>query len=270
MPPWRCTDVRRALGAVLIMAGLASASVSAWAGEPHCDESPPPVEKVVRAAAAAKRLERALDGTGAELAVIARVGSDLSRHGISYTHAGLVWRDDPAGRWQVIHALNDCGGSQSRLYRQGLMQFFLDDPVRYDALVLVPAPALRQVMVARLRSGSAAGLHQPLYSALAYPFATSYQNSNQFVLENLALARAGALAGGRETAIEELRRSDFQPHTVRFTGFERLAGGFKANVRFDDHPRTAAQDNRYAVVTVATVERWMASTGTLATRLELR
>jgi hypothetical protein len=242
----------------------------ARAGEPRCDQESPAVEAVVRAASAAKRLERALDGTGAELAIIARVGSDLSRHGISYTHAGFAWRDSPSGRWVVIHALNDCGGSQSRLYRQGLMQFFLDEPLRYDSLVLVPGPALRQAMAARLASGAAVSLHQPLYSALAYPSATAYQNSNQFVLENLALARAGALGGGREAAIDELRRSNFQPHTVRFTGFERLAGGLKANVRFDDHPRAAVQDNRYAVVTVSTVERWLAATGNLAARIELR
>lgn len=269
MWPWRRAKPRRALGTFLVTV-LASAPLTARAGEPRCNDAPPPVEKVVRAATAAKRLERTLDGTGAELAIIARVGSDLSRHGISYTHAGFAWRDDPAGRWQVIHALNDCGGSLSSLYRQGLMQFFLDDPVRYDALVLVPAPALRKTMVARLASGSATSLHQPLYSALAYPFATAYQNSNQFVLENLALARAGAVGGGRESAVEELRRSDFQPHTVRFTGFERLAGGFKANVRFDDHPRAASQENRYAVVTVAAMERWLVSTGTLAARIELR
>ena len=94
-------------------------------------EKPPTVAQMVGAAAAARRLERGLDGTAAEVAVIARVGSDLSRYGITWTHAGIVWRDDPAGRWQVWHALNDGAGATSRLYRQGLMNFFLDDPLHY-------------------------------------------------------------------------------------------------------------------------------------------
>lgn len=267
---WHPANALPAIGAALIATALLIAPLPASAGEPRCDETPPTVDKVARAVTAATRLERSLDGTGAQFAIIARVGSDLGRHGISYTHAGLVWRDDPAGRWQITHVLNDCGGSFSRLYRQGLMQFFLDDPVRYDALVLVPAPAMRDAMVARLASGAATTLHQPRYSALAYPYSTTYQNSNQFVLENLVLARAGMLSAGRDKAIDELQRSGFRPHVVRLTGFERLAGGFKANMRFDDHPRSAIEDNRYAVVTVDAIERWLAATGGLHARHELR
>ncbi|HKU94985.1 MAG TPA: DUF2145 domain-containing protein [Vineibacter sp.] len=268
MTRWRLIE---ALGAVVAtVTGLIAAALPVRAGEPACGDGPRTVDKVVSAAAAAKRLERALDGTGADIAVIARVGSDLSRHGISWTHAGIAWRDDPAGRWQVIHALNDCGGPASGLYRQGLMNFFLDEPLRYDSLVLVPSPALRASLAARLAAGTAASLHHPRYSMLAYPFATTYQNSNQFVLENLALAQLGLTGGGRDTAIRHLRQTRFQPHVVRFTGFERLGGSFKANVRFDDHPRADEQNNRYSVVTVQAVERWMAATGALAARVEVR
>ena len=233
----RCRPAERRL----VLAGAAalaamSIATPSRAGEPNCSDLPPAVESAVQAASAAKRLERALDASGAEVAIVARVGSDLSRHGVTYTHSGMVWRDDPAGRWQVIHALNDCGGRYSRIYRQGLMQFFLEQPVRYDALVLVPVPQLRTALVARLASGTVGALHQPLYSTIAYPFATSYQNSNQFVLENLALAQIGVAGGGRETAIEHLRRTKYQPHVVRLTGFERFGGNFRANVHFDDHP----------------------------------
>lgn len=268
----RCRHIgRRATLAGTAMLAMVSGLVPrARAGEPACGDGPPAVDRVVRAATAARRLERALDESGAEIAIVARVGSDLSRHGITYTHAGIAWRDDPAGRWQVLHALNDCGGRYSRVYRQGLMQFFLEQPVRYDALVLVPRPALRTALVARLASGAAMTVHQPLYSAVAYPFATAYQNSNQFVLENLALAHSGLTGGGRDAAVRHLRHTDFQPHVVRFTGFERLGGAFKANVRFDDHPDAAERENRYAVVTVQAVEGWLNATGTLAARVEAR
>jgi hypothetical protein len=150
------------------------------------------------------------------------------------------------------------------------MNFFLDEPLNYRALVLVPAPALRQATVARIASGAALSVHQPLYSALAYPYVPTYQNSNQFVLENLALARAGMLGGGRETAIAQLRQTRFQPYIVRLTGFERLGGSFKANLHFDDHPRAEADDNRYAVVTVDTIERWLVANDALAARVEVK
>lgn len=264
----------RGLRIGLILAALAApwiAAPAARAGEPACDPSAGQrVEKVVAASAAARRLERALEASGAEIAIIARVGSDLRRHGIVWTHAGIVWRDDPAARWQVTHLLNDCAGRYSRLYRQGLVNFFLDDPLVYDALVLVPGPATRTALAARLRSGVALTLHQPLYSAMSYPFATSYQNSNQFVLENLALAQIGDIGGGREAAIARLRATGYAPHVVRLTGFERIGAGMKANVRFDDHPRDADQANRYSVVTVASVEAWLAATGDLARRAEVR
>ncbi|HEX2890986.1 MAG TPA: DUF2145 domain-containing protein [Vineibacter terrae] len=263
------TDCRAAIAGVRI-AALGAAPSGARAGESACSDRLPPVAEVVQAAAAAKRLERALDDTGADIAIIGRVGADLSRHGVTWTHAGIAWRDDPAGRWQIRHALNERAGPTSRLYRQGLMNFFLDGPWTYDALVLVPGPELRAGLLARLEAGSVEALHQPRYSVVAYPFATTYQNSNQFVLENLALARVGRLDASRAAAIAELRQSGFEPHTVRFTRLERLGGRFRANVRFDDHPRTAANDNRYAVVTVQAIERWLASTGNLSASIEVR
>lgn len=230
----------------------------------------PGIGDMVDAAAAAKRLERALDGAGTDIAVIARIGSDLTRFGVTWTHAGIVWRDDPAGRWQVMHALNERSGRHSLLYRQGLMNFFLDDPLCYDALILVPGESLCRSLVVRLASGAAATLHQPLYSAIANPFVTTYQNSNQFVLENLALAHAGRPDGDRLDAIAHLRLTGFQAHCVRFTGIERLGGRFKANVRFDDHPRGAARGDGYAVVTVDAIGRWLARNGMLAARVEVR
>lgn len=245
---------------------MPAAAVIALPGSAH-SVKPPTVAQMLDAAAAARRLERALDDTAAEIAVIARVGSDLSRYGITWTHAGIVWRDDPAGRWQVWHALNDGEGATSRLYRQGLMNFFLDDPLHYAALVLVPGVDLRASLVARLRAGTAADLHQPRYNAVAYPFGTAYQNSNQFVLENLALARAGLMDGDRADAIAELRRSGFHPHRVRFSAVERLGSALRANVHFDDHPE--ADINRYAVVTVESVERWLAVNGELHQRVEV-
>jgi hypothetical protein len=266
----RRADRPAAVVAGALPAILALSPSGARSGESVHTETMPTVDEMIAAAAASKRLERALDGTGVDVAIIARVGADLTRFGVSWTHAGIAWRDDPAGRWQVVHALNDRAGRYSRLYRQGLMTFFLDDPLCYDALVLVPDENLRRGLVERLTTGTAASLHQPRYSAIAYPFATNYQNSNQFVLENLALAHVGRRDGDREAAIEHLQRTHFHPHTVRFSNVERLGGSFKANVRFDDHPRASAETNRYAVVTVEAIERWLSAAGALTSRIEIR
>jgi hypothetical protein len=256
--------------ALALAAALVLAAPAALAGEARCATGAPASAKVERAAVASVRLERALDESGTALALIARIGADVSRHGLRYTHAGFAWRDDPAGRWTVRHTLNDCGGASSRLYSQGLMNFFLDDPLSYEALVLVPHPTLAARVVERLRSGASEALHVPAYSSIAYPFAARYQNSNQYVLENLALARAPqagrARPNTRAEAIAELRQSGYAPSTIRVGALERIGAGTRPNIRFDDHPREADAGGRYDVVSVESIEVWLARNGLLAAR----
>jgi hypothetical protein len=261
----------RSANALALAAALILAAPVAIAGEARCATGAPETVKVERAAVAAVRLEHALHHSGAALVLIARIGADVSRHGLRYTHAGFAWRDDPAGRWTVRHALNDCGSASSRLYSQGLMNFFLDDPLSYEAMVLVPHPALAARIVERLRSGASEALHVPAYSTIAYPFATRYQNSNQYVLENLALAHAplagrAARANTRAEAIAELRQSGYVPSTIRVGALERIGAGTRANIRFDDHPREADASSRYELVTVESIEAWFARNGLLSAR----
>ena len=98
---------------------------------------------------------QALDRTGADVVLIARAGQDLSRHGLRWSHVGFAYRTpappattyatspDGAARhatWRVVHKLNDCGQATSAVYRQGLAQFFNDDPHRYEAALLPLKP----------------------------------------------------------------------------------------------------------------------------------
>jgi hypothetical protein len=58
------------------------------------------------------------------------------------------------------------------LYRQGLAEFFLDDPHRYEAAYAVPSPELQQQLLPLLRDNArAAHWHQRRYNLLAYPWA---------------------------------------------------------------------------------------------------
>ena len=102
-----------------------------------CTEQWLAVERFQDADALARLLHDALSRDVAEVAIVARVGSDLSRHGLRFSHAAFALRDSPGGSWRVVHLLNHCGQATGALYREGLINFFLDDPFEYAALVLV-------------------------------------------------------------------------------------------------------------------------------------
>ena len=78
------------------------------------------MEKALTADAVAKGLSMAkqtfdaLERTGAEVALIARVGQDLSKYKLRYSHYGFVMREHIDGRWTVVHELNQCGTASLR------------------------------------------------------------------------------------------------------------------------------------------------------------
>ena len=74
--------------------------------------------------------------------LLARAGQDLSNYKLVYSHYG--WAVRP---WRVVHKLNECGTAGGHVYCQGLGEFFLDDPWRYEAAVQIPAPAVQQALL---------------------------------------------------------------------------------------------------------------------------
>lgn len=249
--------MRRLLTA-LALACLVGATALAHAGQ-QCDSKPMTVADVERALDLAQRSRQALDASGAQVAIIARAGQDLSQYGLRYSHVGLAWRDHPAGRWVVTHLLNECGTAQSALYNDGLGNFFLTDLHRHTAQLILPAPALQQRLAQVLASRTPLRLHEPRYSMLAYAWSTRYQNSNQWVLETLAAA--GAAPGRVESRAEAQRwlgNAGYAPDAVRVDAVSRLgARMFRANVAFDDHPGMLRLTGRFATVTVDGIEHFM-------------
>jgi hypothetical protein len=253
--------------ALLVVLALILTSTAAFAGR-QCVEKPLTPEAVRKGLRLAAQVRDQLDRTDARVALVGRVGSDLSRHGLRYSHAGLVQRDHPAGRWVVLHALNTCGTPASALFEEGLGNFFFDDPFLYEAIVVVPSSPVQQRLLDGLASGLPPVLHTPSYSMIAHPYSVRYQNSNQWLLELLAasLAPAGEV-GNREEAQRWLHRVGYVPSEV-FIGPVQRAGArmFAVNVRFDDHSSDERASGRYRVVSVQSILRFLALRDSTATR----
>ncbi len=242
-----------ALGVTLAIAGLCF-TVPASAGQ-TCEENKPTATTVYRALTLAQRISEKLESSGAEVALIARAGQDLTKYGLRYSHLGFVVRDHPDGPWTVVHELNECATADSALFTQGLGTFFLDDMFRYESLIVIPEPRIQQRLRGLLLGRAFVRMHEAHYSVVAYPFSTRYQNSNQWALELLAVASAeeGQVAT-RAEAQAWLRDAGFVPTTLQIDAMQRLgARMFKANVAFDDHPFDRRMAGQIDCVTVEAI-----------------
>jgi len=228
-----------------------------------CEAKPPAVATVQRALDLAERSAKALDATGADVVVLARAGQDLSRHGLRWSHLGWAYRESAAqpgtaSVWRVVHKLNHCGTDRGHLYRQGLAEFFLDDPHEYRAGIAVLAPEVQARLWPLLRDKDrVAQLQQPRYSMLAYPWAQTYQQSNQWAIETLAMAQAPGV-NSRDGAQAWLRWNGYTPTVLKLDTMTRLGSRLTAaNIAFDDHPNAQRYGGRIATVTVDSVFDWL-------------
>jgi hypothetical protein len=265
-------------------------AAGAMAGQ-TCDTKPPDTSIMTRALGLAERVQRSLDASGAQVVILARAGQDLTRYGLNWSHLAFAYRDDtpapapygnrttilgtygsaatagvpapypPRGAWRVAHKLNQCGTAEAAIFRQGLAEFFLDTPFRYEAAYVVPNPevqaALMQVLTDDRRLVQ---WHTPAYSVVAYPWSTKYQQSNQWALETLAGSLDPA-ATTRERAQAWLQLHDYQPTVLHIDALTRLGGRMtRANVAFDDHPNAKRFSDHIETVTVESMFAWMQRT----------
>ncbi|WP_051971544.1 DUF2145 domain-containing protein [Massilia sp. 9096] len=240
--------------ALLLCVLLAAAPARAGQG---CGDDALSVDAVRQSMALAQRSAAALEDSGARVALIARAGQDLSKYQVEYSHMAIAVRDHPAGRWRVVHELNECGSDRSALFVEGLGNFFLTDLYRYRAQIVIPGPALQERLLQRMTPSAERRLHEPHYNMLSYVYSTRYQNSNQWLLE--MLAAASAAPGQVETRREAqawLQGIGYRPRTVEVGALERLgARMFRANVAFDDHPFARRMAGHIDTVTVDAVLR---------------
>jgi len=247
---------------LLVAAALAlglTACGAAHAGR-SCEAKPLQAIDVQRAMTLAERTAAALDASGAQVAVIARHGQDLSRYGLRWSHLGLAYKEGPV--WRVAHKLNRCGSGQASVYRQGLGEFFLDDLFRYEAGIVVLAPEVQARLAPVLRDNARlARLHQPAYSMVAYPWSLRYQQSNQWAIETLAMSHEPG-ASSRERAQAWLQFKGYEPTALAIPALSRLGARMSAsNVAFDDHPNDKRFADRIETVTVDSVWVWLEKSG---------
>ncbi len=223
-----------------------------WAGR-GCETRVLPPQEMARAAESALRVATALEAQPAEVALLARAGTDLSQHGMHYSHVGFVLRDHPRGRWTVVHLLNYCGRGDSALFEEGLFNFFADDLATQDARIVWLKPKLAAKLASLLRSNAVHSLHQPRYSLIARPGSVGYQNSTAWVLELLIAAEYGT-ALDRRKVHAHVRDSGFEPDRVHIAYSKRIAGGlFADNLVFTDHSVATRLRGDYPVVSVRSI-----------------
>lgn len=246
------------LTASLLLASALLTSASSYAGR-SCEEKALDPSTLMKGMELALKTRNALDASGAQTAMIARVGQDLSKYHLRYSHMGIVWRDHPDGKWLVVHELNQCGTANSQLYDEGLGNFFMDTPFEYETLIVLPDAALQQKLVALLKSDTPRKLHEPHYNMLAFPYSTMYQNSNQWILELLAAASSNDVSiGDRKQAQSWLSMANYRAGTLNIPSMTRLgARMFRANVAFDDHPFDRRMAGQIDTITVDSVISFM-------------
>lgn len=255
----------------LVALALATFAAAVHAGR-SCEQRMPTVDAIEQSMRLAERTARVLDETGAQVAVIGRRGQNLDAYRLRYSHLAFAYREaraDPAqpAVWRVVHKLNQCGTAVGALYRQGLGEFFLDDLHEYEAAVVIPRPEVQARLLPALQDNArVAQLHTPAYSMVAYPWALTYQQSNQWAIETLAMALEPAAHTRplytRADAQAWLRLHDFSPTTLNLGPLQRLGARMTAaNVAFDDHPDAKRFSDRIETVTVDSVFQWLRRSG---------
>jgi len=259
----------------LLAAALLLSGPAARAGR-SCDNHALTPQTVARGLLLADRTRQALDASGAQVLLLARAGQDLSRFGVRYSHLGFAYRQpdatQPGGSvWRVLHKLNPCGSAEAALYRQGLGDFFLDDLWRFEAAWVVPTPEVQKPLLALLQGGGPGPLflHHKPYSIVSYAWSPTYQQSNQWAIETLALAMEPSIgapgepvAARRQRAQAWLQFKGYAPAVLTIGALTRLGGRMTAaNVAFDDHPNEKRFGDRIETVTVDSVFAWMPRAG---------
>ncbi|VTU13325.1 hypothetical protein SRS16CHR_00533 [Variovorax sp. SRS16] len=248
--------------AAVILASIFLFPLNAHAGR-SCEQVRPSAAAIAKGMALAQRTSEALDASGARVVLLARAGQDLSKYGLRYSHVGWAYKTE-AGPWRVVHKLNQCGTAVAEVYRQGLGQFFLDDPWRYETAWSVPTPAVQAQMLAALNETPAriTRLHVEPYSIVSYVWGRKYQQSNQWAIETMAAAMEPATIRTREQAQAWLQFKGYEPTTLKLGPLARLGGRISAaNVAFDDHPNEKRFADRIETVTADSVFEWLPRAG---------
>jgi len=216
-----------------------------------------------------------LERSGQSLALIARSGTNLTRFGTRYSHAGLTLKASTNAPWSVRQLYYACDEERPRIYDQGMAGFVLgtDEPtVGYISLVFLPQQAASALEATALDNRQALQVLNARYSANAYPYSLRYQNCNQWVMEVLALAWAPlpATDNARLAAQGWLKARGYTPSVMDVGSRLLMAlGNAMPWLHSDDHPDEDLSQARYRVSMPASIEAFVRQEEPAARRVEI-
>ena len=245
--------------AAIILALASVCAPIAYAGQ-RCDHQLATPQANMHAAEAAANAITELNARQRPIALIARIGQDLSAQGLLYSHVGFAIGDGDASQpqdWHVTHLLNECGSDRGALYREGMLNFFLDSPLSYQSKLVFVTPELEQQLLYALAAHHGKAVFEPRYSVIAKPFSKTRQNSTAWVLELIAAASQSA-PDSRTEASAILQAQHYQADTIHIPYRIRILGGLtRANAVFTDHSLGTRLSGNYPVSTVHSVFRYL-------------
>ncbi len=251
--------------ASLFLALLAGASSGAQAGLLRACDEPEALtvnqkDRLIRLAALVKA---ELQGADAAAAVIARSGLDLNYFGQRYSHAGISLPGSSSGPWSVRQLYYACDEARPKVFDQGLTGFVLgvNDPDRsYVSLLLLPKAPGEMLARVTLNNPLALALLGGDYSANAYAFGLRYQNCNQWVIENLAVAWGGLSPTGdlRQQAQDWLKQQAYEPTRFELQGWPLMwVSRLVPWLHHDDHPDEDLAQHHFRVSMPSSIEAFV-------------
>ncbi len=259
--------------ALCLFGSLTLHAAGVYAGQDCGERAAPTAQALARGLQLGQRVREQLESSGASMALVGRIGLNLSEFGQRYSHLGVALRDHVRNRWQVVHLFNPCGKAESEIQAQPVEKFFETDLFEYEALVVVPSYTNQgRMRNAFMQPASATAMHQKAYNLIAHPFRTDFQNSNQWILEMMTVALdSTGRTRDRAGAQRWLQAQGFAPAGVRIPNTRRTAARlFSPHVRFSDHTQEEYEKQTYLVVTVESITRFLSQVDPGATQQLVR
>jgi hypothetical protein len=251
---------------------LALSTLAAHAGQECAERPAATAEALEQGSQLGKKVREQLEQSGASMALIGRIGLDLSEYGQRYSHMGVAFRDHVLKRWQVVHLYNACGKGDSDILTQPLESFYETSLFDAEALVVIPSYAAQgRLRTAFMNPANARRLHQSAYNLISHPFSTEYQNSNQWILETLAIGLAEEPVPDRQAAQRWLKAQGYEPTGIHIPTLKRSAARlFSPHVHFSDHTFEEFSKQTYLVVTVDSIVKFLSRIDAGTTQQTLR
>lgn len=256
----------RVSAALLAVALMSSSAVPALAQDSSARAIAPHFTPE-QAAAFSKQVERDLASKGARVAMVFRAGRmrDKLPEGIAYTHGAFwVYRDIQTAdgkslKGYAVYNLYAGDGQnwskiESRLVQDFPLDFTRGSTVN-DMAVIVPSPEMQRRILAVIDSPTYAKVHNPEYSLVANPWARTYQNCNNFMLNVIA---AAVWETGDPNRITANLKAHYKPTVVKASGLVRFFGPIA-----DQRLRTDDQGSTIRTATYESMAAFMAENNLL-------